>query len=170
MTNKNLPYEIGDFVSIFEMVGEPQYTGATGVITHIDDAGQIHGTWGGCALIPEKDNFSVLHSNNKGENTMKITITQEITSKTKDEFYAQLKDGRIVRIWEGTGDNLFDEDVEAGYVDYINYEIYNNIKAIYDNDYYDGGMILLKQLYQDLSVKEILDFVSKDLSEEFVGC
>ena len=33
--------------------GEPQYTNREGVVTHIDDAGQIHGTWGGCAVIPE---------------------------------------------------------------------------------------------------------------------
>lgn len=42
---------IGDYIEIVEMIGEPQYTGKTGRVTHIDDAGQIHGTWGGCALV-----------------------------------------------------------------------------------------------------------------------
>jgi hypothetical protein len=32
------------------MEGEPQYTDREGVVTHIDDAGQIHGTWGGAVL------------------------------------------------------------------------------------------------------------------------
>ena len=31
--------------------------GKEGTITHIDDAGQIHGTWGGLALIPGLDEY-----------------------------------------------------------------------------------------------------------------
>ena len=45
--------KIGDVIKIIKMEGEPQYTNRVGVITHIDDAGQIHGAWGGCAIIPE---------------------------------------------------------------------------------------------------------------------
>lgn len=41
---------VGRSLKIIEMQGEPQYTGRTGVVTFVDDAGQIHGTWGGCAL------------------------------------------------------------------------------------------------------------------------
>ena len=44
---------VGDKIKIITMQGEPQYTNREGVVTHIDDAGQIHGTWGGCAVIPE---------------------------------------------------------------------------------------------------------------------
>lgn len=40
--------KIGDRIKIIEMKGEPQYTGRMGVVTHIDYAGQIHGTWGVC--------------------------------------------------------------------------------------------------------------------------
>ena len=29
-------------------------------INVIDDAGQIHGTWGGCAIVPEKDDYIIL--------------------------------------------------------------------------------------------------------------
>lgn len=53
-------YKIGDKIRIIEMLGEPQYCGSEGVIQLIDDAGQIHGTWGGCALIPGEDRFEVL--------------------------------------------------------------------------------------------------------------
>lgn len=33
------------------------YDGRTGVVESIDSLGQIHGTWGGLALIPGKDRF-----------------------------------------------------------------------------------------------------------------
>ena len=51
---------IGDRIKIIHMEGEPQYTNREGVVTHIDDAGQIHGTWGGCAIIPEVDTYILL--------------------------------------------------------------------------------------------------------------
>ena len=44
------------------MDGEPQYTNREGVVTHIDDAGQIHRTWGGCAVIPEVDTYIILQN------------------------------------------------------------------------------------------------------------
>lgn len=46
---------IGKKIRIIDMKGEPQYAGKEGVVTHIDDAGQIHGTWGGCALVDEDE-------------------------------------------------------------------------------------------------------------------
>ena len=52
--------KIGDIIEIINMEGEPQYTGKTGVVTRIDDAGQIHGTWGGCAIVPECDVYKVI--------------------------------------------------------------------------------------------------------------
>jgi hypothetical protein len=52
--------KIGDTIKIIKMDGEPQYTNREGVVTHIDDAGQIHGTWGGCAIVPEIDDFIIL--------------------------------------------------------------------------------------------------------------
>ena len=52
--------KIGDTIKIIKMEGEPQYTNREGVVTHIDDAGQIHGTWGGCALVLEIDIYSIV--------------------------------------------------------------------------------------------------------------
>ena len=52
--------KIGDTIKIIKMDGEPHYTDRKGVVTHIDDAGQIHGTWGGCAIIPKVDEFIIL--------------------------------------------------------------------------------------------------------------
>ena len=52
--------EIGNKVKIVDMFGEPNYSGREGYVTHIDDAGQIHGTWGGCAIIPEVDTYIIV--------------------------------------------------------------------------------------------------------------
>ena len=51
---------IGDTIKIIKMEGEPQYANREGIVTHIDDAGQIHGTWGGCALIPRIDTYIII--------------------------------------------------------------------------------------------------------------
>ena len=51
---------IGDTIKIIKMEGEPQYANREGIVTHIDDAGQIHGTWGGCAIIPWVDTYIII--------------------------------------------------------------------------------------------------------------
>lgn len=55
-------FKVGDTIKIIYMDGEPQYSGKIGTITHIDDIGQLHGTWGGCALIPNVDEFQKIES------------------------------------------------------------------------------------------------------------
>jgi hypothetical protein len=50
----------GDTIKIINMKDEPRYKNREGVVTHIDDAGQIHGTWGGCAVIPKVDTYIIL--------------------------------------------------------------------------------------------------------------
>ena len=57
--------EVGDKIKIIHMNGEPQYDGKEGIVLFIDDAGQIHGTWGGCALIPNIDDYVVIEPSNK---------------------------------------------------------------------------------------------------------
>lgn len=54
--------KIGDKIHINKMEGEPQYTGKEGIVNHIDDLGQIHGTWGGCALVPRTDDYYVIEN------------------------------------------------------------------------------------------------------------
>ena len=51
---------IGDTIKIIEMVNEPHYKDREGMVTHIDDADQIHGTWGGCAIVPEVDTYIIV--------------------------------------------------------------------------------------------------------------
>lgn len=54
--------KVGDTIRIINMNGEPQYTGREGVVKSIDDMGQIHGSWGGCALVPREDEFEIIAS------------------------------------------------------------------------------------------------------------
>ena len=39
-----------------------KYNGRSGVVEHIDSIGQLHGTWGGLALIPEVDDFEIVET------------------------------------------------------------------------------------------------------------
>ena len=52
--------KVGDKIRILYMSGEPQYTGREGIVRTIDDMGQIHGTWGGCAVIPGEDSYEII--------------------------------------------------------------------------------------------------------------
>ena len=65
LTSTNHGLKVGDEIEIVEMNGEPEYRGKRGVITNIDAIGQIHGTWGGLAVIPEVDSVLKIE---KGEN------------------------------------------------------------------------------------------------------
>ena len=53
--------KVGDKIKIIKMEGEEQYDGKEGIVTSIDDAGQIHGTWGGCALNFNCDKYIILN-------------------------------------------------------------------------------------------------------------
>lgn len=52
--------KIGCYIKIIEMKDEPNYKDKVGKVLFIDDAKQLHGTWGGCAVVPEVDKFEVL--------------------------------------------------------------------------------------------------------------
>lgn len=52
--------KVGDTIRITFMAGEPHYIGRIGIIEYIDSIGQLHGTWGGLAVIPGEDQFVVL--------------------------------------------------------------------------------------------------------------
>ena len=69
---------------------------------------------------------------------------------------------------EGTGDNLLPEDYDAGYVDYINYDVLiAGLDAYGDPSYgqYDGGMVLLSKPYGNYSLEQIIYFVM-----DMAGC
>lgn len=41
---------------------EGRYAGREGVVEYVDDAGQIHGTWGSISLLPWCDEFEILEA------------------------------------------------------------------------------------------------------------
>lgn len=48
----------GDRIRIIHLKGEYcRYDGREGIVESIDSIGQLHGTWGGLAVIPEEDEF-----------------------------------------------------------------------------------------------------------------
>ena len=51
---------VGDTLRIVEMKGEPQYAVKIGKVDLSDDIGQLHGSWGGCAIQPENDTYEIL--------------------------------------------------------------------------------------------------------------
>ena len=59
----NISDIIGKEIEIISMEGEPQYTGRRGFIKKINSLGQLHGTWGGCAIIPKSDDWKFINSN-----------------------------------------------------------------------------------------------------------
>ena len=52
--------EVGDKIIINYMEGEPNYWGREGIVTRIDSMGHLHGTWGGLAVIPNEDDYTLI--------------------------------------------------------------------------------------------------------------
>lgn len=78
---------------------------------------------------------------------------------------------QIIRIDEGSGDNLTDDDIAQGYVDYIYYEVYN---VQQDLPEVDGGMIMLTEWFQEKfestkdAIPVVLDMAYGDESIEYI--
>ena len=53
---------VGDTIRITKLddTYDNSYVGREGKVTHIDDMGQLHGTWGGLAVIPEVDEYLII--------------------------------------------------------------------------------------------------------------
>lgn len=51
----------GDRIRIIHLKGEDdRYDGREGTVEYVDALGQLHGTWGSLAVIPEEDEFVVI--------------------------------------------------------------------------------------------------------------
>ena len=78
---------------------------------------------------------------------------------------------QIIRIAEGSGDNLTDDDISQGYIDYIYYDVYN---VQQDLPEVDGGMIMLTELFQEKfkfvkdAIPAVLDMAYGDESIKYV--
>ena len=80
-----------------------------------------------------------------------------------DTVYVFLAPDALIRISEGTGDNLLHEDEEEGYVDYIIFDILTlGFHGIEEDD---GGQIMYKEYvaekYTDLAeaIPDVLEYM-----------
>ena len=51
---------MGKTIRIDRVSGALNYIGRKGKVTRVDEKGQLHGTWGSLALIPEEDKISII--------------------------------------------------------------------------------------------------------------
>jgi hypothetical protein len=65
---KNPEVKVGDVIRIIEMKGEVGYDGRFGIVTSIDGWKQLHGTWGGLAVLPDVDTYILV-------SPLKVTLT-----------------------------------------------------------------------------------------------
>ena len=56
--------KVGDKIRIISMedVRANDYNGKEGIVEYIDSIGQLHGTWGGLAVIPECDTVVIINN------------------------------------------------------------------------------------------------------------
>lgn len=84
--NKNIEVKIGDVIHINHLQGEDtSKDGKEGIVKSIDDMGQLHGTWGGVAVIPGVDDFEVI----------KPEITEAIIQDDEDKLTTDIVDTDI---------------------------------------------------------------------------
>jgi len=62
--------EVGDLIRIIRMddangfdKSAQRMAGKIGIVEHIDSIGQLHGTWGSLAVIPDTDEFEIIQKN-----------------------------------------------------------------------------------------------------------
>lgn len=69
----------------------------------------------------------------------------------------------LIKISEGTGDNLLREDIADGYVDYVNWDSY--IVFLADDPEFieeDGGMVLSRKSVREMTIDEIIEAVKAE--------
>lgn len=79
----------------------------------------------------------------------------------------------IIRISEGSGDNLTVDDIENGYVDYIYYDIHDLNAGLPE---YDGGIIMMTNRVEDEfksmkdaeCIERVLDMTYGDVNVAYI--
>lgn len=123
---------VGNKIRIIHLEGEDtRYDGKEGTVETVDGIGQLHGTWGGLAVIPGVDNFEVI-PNTKGnvkealENSSKLSegsLASKAIAKIKDSnsrsaAIAALRAGKLDVAKQFIGDSIegLDEGTTAEFV------------------------------------------------------
>jgi hypothetical protein len=143
MIDEAVGHKVGDTVKITNMAGEPGYTGKIGKITEIDDAGQLHGTWGGLALIPGEDQFEILDIVNEsaldeafffGDESDISKLGKEITS------FEEMQKAADGTLWAVKMKKYYDVYKDRGYKFFLKGEGSNKIMTLTD----ENGKIVSK--------------------------
>lgn len=77
----------GDKIRIIHLEGEDNsYDGKEGIVDHIDSIGQLHGTWGGLAIIPGVDDFEIITEESLKEELDINTYRVVLADYDSDDF------------------------------------------------------------------------------------
>ena len=78
----------------------------------------------------------------------------------KDLVIYCIRNEKIIRISEGDGCNLSQEDIDNGYADYLYYDVFDPQNL---QDVEDGGMVLLKKPIKEefSSIQGVIDRVTE---------
>lgn len=91
--NKNP--KVGDYIRIKHLLNEDnRYDNRVGEIKYIDDAGQLHGTWGGLAVL-EDDDYEILPMNKEKIRTKVHELMSHMT-ESMDEKLESLLESNVI--------------------------------------------------------------------------
>lgn len=102
-----------------------------------------------CSFWYDSNQWKTVGESYKGMKPAEIIWTETCfgnkPSGYDDLFIFVSESKQIIRIAEGTGDNLLPEDINNGFIDYIYYEQYelsDNMPVV------DGGQVMLKEMFR----------------------
>lgn len=94
-----------------------------------------------------------------------MNTKERYNGETLAMLIADERETNLFIIEEGTGDNLLDEDIDNGYIDYVNWTMHtlkmDDVLPIFVEA--DGGMVLSKEYVCDRTIESIC----KDICEDF---
>lgn len=100
----------GDKIRIIHLEGEgSEYDGKEGTVDHIDSIGQLHGTWGGLAVIPGVDAFEIISEELKEDIDFRGSIDLDIINTGAESYGGgpYYDADRIIVLFKDTKDNTY---------------------------------------------------------------
>ena len=84
------------------MAGEDNsYDGKEGTVEHIDGIGQLHGTWGGVAIIPGVDDFEIINEGLRiypDSSVLNNQLLFCLEDDEKEQYYKELDEKGILQV------------------------------------------------------------------------
>lgn len=79
--------KVGDKIRIIHLEGEDNsYDGKEGEVEHIDGIGQLHGTWGGLAVIPGVDDFEIITNEELTEDVKNYAKAEDFLKNPENKW------------------------------------------------------------------------------------